>query len=248
MALREEMEKQGDWLFRWRSYVPLIIVPLLLLALTHAEGLEKTVSHRAEALWEGFSLAVAVAGFAVRCFVGGTVPAGTSGRNTTEQIADQLNTTGAYSVVRHPLYVGNFLTMLGVALFTQVWWFVVISVLAFWVYYERIMFAEEAYLEAKFGEAFREWTKRTPAFIPRLSAWQPPALPFCWRTVLKREHTGILWITLAFALVDFLADGISEGHWRLDPTWGVALALGAAAYVVLLTLKKKTSVLAVEGR
>ena len=32
----------------------------------------------------------------------------TSGRNTHDQVADSLNTSGIYSIVRHPLYVGNF--------------------------------------------------------------------------------------------------------------------------------------------
>jgi len=33
MALREELERQGNWLFRWRSYLPLLIVPLFFVAL-----------------------------------------------------------------------------------------------------------------------------------------------------------------------------------------------------------------------
>jgi len=30
MALREELEKNGNYLFRWRSYFPLVMVGLFL--------------------------------------------------------------------------------------------------------------------------------------------------------------------------------------------------------------------------
>ena len=32
MALREQMEGTGNWLFRWRSYVPLAVVAVMLLS------------------------------------------------------------------------------------------------------------------------------------------------------------------------------------------------------------------------
>lgn len=46
----------------------------------------------------------------------GQVPKGTSGRNTSQQVADTLSTDGVYSVVRHPLYLGNFLMCMGVSM------------------------------------------------------------------------------------------------------------------------------------
>jgi hypothetical protein len=33
MALDDEFRKQGEWLFRWRSFLPLILVPLIGIAL-----------------------------------------------------------------------------------------------------------------------------------------------------------------------------------------------------------------------
>ncbi len=52
-------------------------------------------------------------GLALRVIVVGHAPYGTSGRNTREQVADTLNTTGMYSIVRHPLYLANYLIILG---------------------------------------------------------------------------------------------------------------------------------------
>ncbi|MDI6728972.1 MAG: hypothetical protein QMD44_08640 [Thermodesulfovibrionales bacterium] len=39
MALKEELEKHGEWLFKWRSYLPLLILPVVLIALKDFEYL-----------------------------------------------------------------------------------------------------------------------------------------------------------------------------------------------------------------
>ena len=80
------------------------------------------------------------------------VPGGTSGRNTLGQRADQLNTSGMYSMVRNPLYVGNFVAILGVLICVKVWWLVAMFALLYWLYIERVIAVEEAFLEQKFGD------------------------------------------------------------------------------------------------
>ncbi len=247
LTLRDEIRHQGDWLFRHRSYLPLVITPIFVLALTQADSLE--AHHETlDTAWKFFCLALGLAGLGIRALVVGYAPAGTSGRNTVCQKADSLTTTGLYSLVRHPLYLGNFLSMAGVVLFLEVWWFGLVCALAFALYYERIMCAEEAFLEDKFGEHFRQWAQTTPAFLPRLHGWRRPALGFCVRTVLRREYTGIALLTLCFFLVELLGDGLAEHEWQMDPLALVAVGLAALAYVTLLTLKRTTRLLSVPGR
>jgi hypothetical protein len=82
-----------------------------------------------------------------------------------------------YSVVRHPLYLGNYFQWLGVAMLPRNPWVAVTVSLVFWIYYERIMFAEEEYLRRSFGSEFEEWAARTPAFIPDFAQWVPAACP-----------------------------------------------------------------------
>ena len=101
----------------------------------------------------------------VRWAVIAQAPLGTSGRCTSEKIAEQLNTRGLYSAVRHPLYVGNFIAILGVFMATMLWWAVLFFVLAYWLYIERIMAAEERFLELKFGNKCKKWANTTPAFF-----------------------------------------------------------------------------------
>lgn len=244
MGLREEFEAAGTWLFRRRGYLPLLLFPLLLAAAAGGPADQGG----AAAVWEGFCVAVALGGLALRVATVGFVPKDTSQRNTGRPQAEALNTTGLYSVVRHPLYAGNFLMWLGVALYPRAWWAPVIVSLVFWLYYERIMFAEEEFLRRRFGDEYLAWAAATPAFFPRLRAWRPPATGFCLLTVLRREHSSLLAVIASLTVLQLVGRHASSGRLVLDPGWGAALAVTVALCVAVRTLKHRTRLLHVEGR
>jgi len=249
MALKEEFTKTGNWLFKWRSYFPLLIVPLLLIALREPKYLEKTAGAKAQSFWEAFCLAVSFTGLMVRCAVVGYAPKRTSGRNTERQKAETLNTTGLYSVARHPLYLGNFMIFLGMILFVQTLWFNILSILSFWLYYERIMFAEEEFLREKFGESFLRWAEKTPAFLPKFRNWMKPALTFSFKNILKREYTAFFLIIAAFSALDILGDVFTHDTLKIeDSIWLFLFIAGFIIYFILRTLKTRTKILNVAGR
>ena len=192
-------------------------------------------------LYEYLCLAVSLSGTLVRIYTVGHTPVGTSGRNTANQVADVLNTTGIYSTVRHPLYLGNFLMWLGIALLTCNVGFVAVFVLAYWLYYERIMYAEEQFLRRKFGDTYLRWAERTPAFIPCLKRFRPTDLPFSWKKVIKKEKNGVFALFLLFNLFDGIV------AWQTDvlPNY-VLLALtvvSGISYLILKYIKKRTELL-----
>jgi protein-S-isoprenylcysteine O-methyltransferase Ste14 len=248
MSLEHELKAQGQWLFRWRSLLPLILVPVLLVSLRQGEVVERLLGGNADTGWKIFCATVALLGLIVRCWVTGYAPAGTSGRNTKTQRAAELNTTGLYSLVRHPLYLGNFLMILGVILAAEIWWFVALLSLAYAMYYERIMLAEESFLRAQFGQKFIQWAARTPAFFPKLAGYQKPSLSFSWKHVVKREHTGLLVIALGFAVIELVQEGIVEHEPRELLKWLEFGLVSVIGYLVLRGLKKHTHLLDVAGR
>ena len=249
MPLREEMEKQGNWLFRWRSYLPLLIVPLFFIALYSSTLNAQEPLGTAGKSWEVFCFLLSLLGFAIRCATVAFVPSGTSGRNTKEQIASVLNTTGIYSVVRHPLYLGNLVMIFGLLLFVRVWWFALIGALLFWVYYERIAFAEEEFLRRKFGDSYLEWAEKTPAFVPRSNGWNSPDLAFSFRKVLKREYSGFFAIIASFTCLHIITEFFRHTrNPQIGIGWVILFTVGLVTYLTLRTLKKKTTFLDIPGR
>lgn len=250
MALHEELETQGNWLFRRRSFLPLVVLSVGIAAHLFALRSSGILFSIVFPYWHGYEflcLSVSAAGMLVRIYTVGHAPVGTSGRNTSEQVADSLNTAGSYSIVRHPLYLGNFLMWLGVSLLTCSGGFIIAFVLVYWIYYERIMYAEEAFLRRKFGVVYLRWAERTPAFIPRFRQFKTSDLSFSWKKVAKKEKNGVFALFLLFCLFDFIV------VWRTEDVsvnlilWIMAL-LSGMAYVILKYIKKHTSLLDEKGR
>ena len=246
MALREEFESAGNWLFRWRSYLPILVIGIFLLALKEYE--HPAQSERLDHIWEVICLIVSFFGLGIRVFTIGFTPKGTSGRNTKRQVAETLNTTGIYSIVRNPLYLGNFFMWLGIALFSHLWWLTLIYTLIFWLYYERIIFAEEAYLRDKFGTEYLKWADKTPVFIPNLNQYKKPELPFSLRNILKREYNGFFNLICVYFILETAGEVFSGGVLEYDSGWIFLLSIGFVIWMVLRSLKKHTSILDVEGR
>jgi protein-S-isoprenylcysteine O-methyltransferase Ste14 len=246
MALQEEFEKTGEYFFRWRSYLPLIMavffIPVVVSYRTPFQN------HGLNLAWDFFCLAVALVGEGIRFFTVGFVPRGTSGRNTRGQVADTLNTSGTYSIVRNPLYLGNFIIWFGLSLFMKLWWFTALIVLFFIIFYERIIFTEEVFLREKFGDEFLQWAERTPAMIPNFKNWRAPALPFSWKSALVREYGSFYAIIATFTVLEVLGGLSAPGKFFLDAIWIKIFIAGTIFYLSVRYLKKKTKVLATANR
>jgi protein-S-isoprenylcysteine O-methyltransferase Ste14 len=241
MPLIEEMERQGNWLFRWRSYLPLFAGVLVLVGLQHFTY--PIGSHRLDQAWELVCLAVSLLGLGVRVAVVGFTPRKTSGRNTQRQVASSLNTTGVYSVVRNPLYLGNFIVGLGLSLFLREWWVPVIYALVFMIYYERIILAEEMFLRQKFGQQYTDWASKTNVFLPRFHQWVPPIQRFNVRQVVRREHQTLFGIIMLFFILEVTSE-LRLGHFEFDDMmWNVLAAVAAVFFIVIRVLRTFTTVL-----
>ncbi|MEI7901499.1 MAG: isoprenylcysteine carboxylmethyltransferase family protein [bacterium] len=246
MALIEELEVSGKWLFRWRSYLPLIMMALMFASFGYFSY--PFGSELLDELWECFCLLIGLSGLLVRGLVAGYAPQGTSGRNTKRQVAEVLNTTGMYSVVRNPLYLGNFWMCLAVALFLRVWWVPLIYLLVFMLYYERIIFAEEVFLRQKFGETYLSWASRTPAFFPKWAHWQKPSIPFSLRTLVRREYQSAYGLVMSLFAFEQLTE-LYLGHgWHVETMWQWIASLATGGYLITRFFHKKTGLFRVRGR
>jgi protein-S-isoprenylcysteine O-methyltransferase Ste14 len=245
MALQEELEKQGNWLFRYRGVLPLIILSIGTMMYLRTEIYPETFVLEEtpyEIYYETCCLLVSLFGLAIRVYTVGYTPKNTSGRNVSGQLAEVLNTSGSYSIVRHPLYVGNFFMWLGPALMSAHFWFIIAFCLLYWIYYERIMFAEEQFLRRKFNESYTRWAEKTPAFIPRFRNFIKPELSFSWKKVLTKEKNGLAAVFLIFFVFDFIGE-LVKGESHFNYFLIILCLLTGILYVVLKYMKKKTKLL-----
>lgn len=250
MPLQEEFEKQGVWLFRYRSTLPiaiLLIGAFLYLRTEIYPGTFFLEDTPYEFYYESLCLIISLAGLVIRIYTVGHTPQNTSGRNVKGQLADTLNTTGIYSIVRHPLYLGNFFMWLGPALMTGNFWFVIAFTLFYWLYYERIMFAEEQFLRKKFGDVYLNWAATVPAFIPNFKTFVKPCLCFSWKKVLKKEKNGLLAVFLIFSAFN-IAGELLEKETDYNYFLIFCCFLTLFMYVFIKYLKTRTTLLNDIGR
>jgi protein-S-isoprenylcysteine O-methyltransferase Ste14 len=205
------LERAGKALFRWRSFTPVLLAAVAIPLLWRSRG-------PASPLWLIAGLALCVAGQALRAWVLGLVPDGTSGQNE-KLIAVSLNTAGPYALTRNPLYLGNLGITLGLCLVAHDPLLLLVVAVLFAVQYRTIIAAEEGFLRARFGAEYDAWCARVPRFWPRLAL---PGAPrgWDWRRALRKEHNPCAaWLALTVALL--ASDRLRR------PLWPYALALGA---------------------
>jgi protein-S-isoprenylcysteine O-methyltransferase Ste14 len=236
MTILDSMVKSGDWLFRWRGILPFLLLPLFVVSFIGAQ--DRTLGNDGDLLWGLGCFVVALFGLAIRIATVGRIASGTSGRNTLTQAARSLNTTGMYSLVRHPLYLGNYFVALGISFYPRAWFLPILVTALFLLYYERIIAREEAFLAEQFGDEFRAWAARTPALIPSLRSYVRSALPFSWRFVLGRESYTLCLIAVFFLLLDIIQNLFVERKFVFERMWIFIALVSFVLFVVLRSLKK----------
>ena len=170
-------EAVGRFLFKYRGYLG---VPFFLLALALAKF--------SPLFWLG--LGVAAAGELVRALA--AAQAGPTTRSKALE-APALVTEGLYAWTRNPIYWGNFLVGLGMALSSGLLWLAAVFVPLFWLEYYFIVLAEEEFLGRKFGREYEEYKKKVRRFavIPRRTRFR-----FAGPGRVLRQERGTL-LTLA---------------------------------------------------
>ena len=241
MTVSDKLVSQGNLLFRWRSFIPLLLLMPGVMAMADSAAFESRYGDFLSEMWVAIGLIISLTGLAIRWVTVGFVPGSTSGRNTKEQRADYLNTDGMYSIVKNPLYLGNFLAILGVLVSLKVSWMVLVGSLAYWIYIERVI------------DQYLVWAKQTPIFVPDFSLWRKPSMDFSYKTVLKREYNGLFGLGCAFFLTEMIVDVGFEHEsfreWVVDDwPWVAGFALSGMIFLALRTMKKHTNMLKVEGR
>jgi protein-S-isoprenylcysteine O-methyltransferase Ste14 len=163
----------------------------------------------------------------------------TSGRENYLK-ADSLNTRGVYSIVRNPLYIGNFLIYNGVLVAYSSPAALALFNAFFIANYYFIILSEENYLEHQFGDAYREYRRAVPKVLPRFTLYQKNDRPFSLaKAVYKEMNTTFYWVF--FYAVSLLVKqykvngGVIENFW-----WHALPVLALFALNLLLSAIRRS--------
>ena len=142
-----------EFIFKMRGGIWTLLF-LIILLLTN---------HKPELITIIFALIIIFAGQLIRFWAAGTI-----GLYRGEKVkAQRLATTGAYSLIRNPLFFGNALIGLGWSLIAG-YSAIIIFVISFWIIYAKIIIPfEEKFLTEKFGLEYLHWKNKTGMFFPK---------------------------------------------------------------------------------
>jgi protein-S-isoprenylcysteine O-methyltransferase Ste14 len=86
------------------------------------------------------------------------------GMPMSRKVDPELVTTGPYSSVRHPIYSGIILAMIGTAVAVSLYWLVAVVLLG--AYFVYSAFTEERIMSGVFPDAYPEYKRSTKMLVP----------------------------------------------------------------------------------
>ena len=178
----------GNFFFKTRSFTPIPFVLALIYfgkptLLTAAIGIIFTVLGELIRIW--------TVGYA-----------GGSTRATTLGAARDLVTTGPYSHVRNPLYLGNLLISFGICIIANVFWLTPILVIGYLAQYLPIIAVEETYLLESCGNVYAIYQEQVPRFFPQFHPYQSPSThDFSLTRAFKSEKRTLTAIVIIIAVL-----------------------------------------------
>jgi len=120
-----------------------------------------------------------------------------------------LTTSGPYAYVRHPLYLGSFLSALGIFLMIGRPALTLLFAASFALFYGCKMRCEEISLEEQFGNEYRSYRRRVPPFFPSPFVNRAKTTSaFSIKLALKNGEARALLCTAAQTALVFLAAGL----------------------------------------
>jgi protein-S-isoprenylcysteine O-methyltransferase Ste14 len=157
LSTEDTTTRLGGWLFRHRTSLPLpVAIAILTLRIGEAPPSPFLVT---------IGVGVTTAGELIRLW--GVHHIGAISRTRSERLGP-LVASGPFALVRNPLYVGNILLWVGFALAARLVWLAPAILVLLALEYHAIVRWEEALLESRLGEAYRDYAARVPRWLPGL--------------------------------------------------------------------------------
>jgi protein-S-isoprenylcysteine O-methyltransferase Ste14 len=229
------MVRIGNFLFHYRNG----LFPVAYLTLFFPSGALFEKYGHAMAL----GVLIALGGQVIRAITIGLEYIIRGGRNR-QVYANSLVQGGVFAHCRNPLYLGNYLILLGVGVASNSLLFLCVAMPFFTFAYWAIIAAEENYLRNKFGKEFDEYCQRVNRIIPNWTGFGKTVqgTRFNWQRIITKEY-GSAFIWPAAIILVALKNLWMKGEYNAAGTevrllWG-SFAVLFLAFVTARFLKKK---------
>jgi protein-S-isoprenylcysteine O-methyltransferase Ste14 len=195
----------GGWLFRHRSSIPVPLgIAVLVLRIGQAPPSAALIA---------CGVALTLLGELFRIWAVHHI--GVISRTRSDRLGP-LVAVGPFAIVRNPLYLGNIALWAGFALTAHLVWLAPVIVILLGLEYHAIVRWEERLLEARLGDAYREYASRVARWLPTIkaeaydagttraslaAAGSAPAPPFTWTDTLFSERGTLLAIAAGYVLL-----------------------------------------------
>ncbi len=141
------------------------------------------------------------------CLVGLVIRAWASGHIKKGK---ELATSGPYRYTRNPLYLGNFILGLSIAISANSIWGVALFLLYFLIFYPPVIKEERERMKRLFPREYEEYKNKVPLFFPGLKSYPGASGSKCRWALYKKNRefrallgAGIVWAVLIAKLLLF---------------------------------------------
>lgn len=235
--MKQTMIAIGNFFFKWRNY----LFPFFVIGLFIFRAPEPTFagSEELENIKDCIGFVIVLLGLIVRGTVIGYAYIKRGGMNK-KVYADKLVTAGMFTLCRNPLYLGNMLTIIGIFITHGDPLVMLIGIGAYTFIYQCIIYAEEAYLQKKFGKDFTKYCQKTPRWLPVLSRFNLATkdMAFDWKRVAVKDYTTIATSLIACAATEFYEDWAGVFNINEAVILGFIAACGLAVAAISLAKRK----------
>lgn len=232
------MTQIGQFLFRYRNLLGPV---LFLIALALSLPKNSVFAPEWNTSFEVMGMAVALLGQALRILTIGYEYIVRGGKHK-QVYADNLVQGGVFAHCRNPLYVGNILMAVGLALMVHSYAFLLIAIPLILFTYACIVAAEEAYLLNKFGDAYAEYMRRVSRWWPKFGGFDASTagMRFNWKRVVVKEYNTTFTLLAAILMLYWWDEYRVSGPAGLPSQGSVIglLVIWVALYLVVRAFKK----------
>lgn len=224
--------KLGHLLFKHRSFTPIPFIVMVFILFKPLDLEEKNIVVNIS------GLLVAIAGEIIRIIAVGYAHSGTSGRESF-LIAEHLNTTGIYSMVRNPLYIGNFFIFSGlIVVFSNILALMIFSHFLIAQYY-FIILAEENFLKKEYGSDYENYCSRVRRILPGFKDYKKNQNPFNLKKVIFKENDSLFNLSVIYLLILLYKENVFRGTISSSSHYIIPGAILLISYIIIKIIKKK---------